>query len=1175
MSSETSAYWILVVEDNPDIVIGLQDLLQHDGYAVSIAGTCADARAQIRARRFNAVLLDLQLPDGDGTEVLKEMQQLDASVPVVILTAHISPERTVGSLIKGAFGYLTKPYNREELRQTLRRAVGVKELAVKAERAEHLLIESEDRFRSLVESATDAIILADGHGTIVSWNRAASVLFGYAADEVIGRPLTILMPVRYRRGHQEGIARMESTGKSRVIGSVIELHGLRKDGMEFPIELSLATWKTSAGSFYSGIIRDISQRKQTEQALKQLEHQHTLILDQAGEGIYGLDLSGRTTFVNPSAAWMLGYQVAELLGQPMHEVVHHTHAGGGSYPREACPIYSAMQDGLVHRVDDDIFWKKDGTSFPVEYVSTPIHEGREIVGAVVVFRDMTERRQAQRAMEESQRRFRQLAEHINEVFWITDPTKNQIIYISPAYERIWMRSCESLYASPHSWLDAVHPEDRDRVRNAAFTKETLGTYDEEYRIVRPDGSVRWIWDRAYPVQDREGQVYRVVGLAEDITTKKEVEAALAESERKYRVLFDDNPSMYFMVNAEGTVLSVNRFGASRLGYRPDELIGRSVFGVFHEQDREAARDNLDACLSNPGQMMSWELRKIRKNGAMIWVKETAQAVQDEERRPVVLIVCEDISSMKKAERALRESEEFKNQIFRSSADCIKVLDLNGRILFMNEAGRDLLELDATTVVETMLWTDFWEGADRDAAVAALAAAKAGGTGTMIGSSPTRSGVRKWWDVRVTPVLGEGKRPVRLLAISRDITRHREYEEALRASEERLELVIHGSNDGFWDGRVLPDQPWYSPRTPVWYSPRIKSMLGYSDGEFPDVLESWASRLHPEDRGPVFEALRAHIEERKPYDMEYRLKTKQGDYHWVRARGQAVWDAGGRVVRMSGSLQSTMDRRRAEEAARRGEHLLRTLADNTTAVIYVKDVEGRFLLVNRRFEQLFRLSNEQIIGRTNHDIFPAAFADAFRANDLEVLTRKRTIEYEESAPHHDGPHTYLSIKFPLCDEAGEVYATCGISTDITERKRMEEALRTHEAQLRLALKAADVGIWNWDLLTGRLFWSSQVTRFFAMDRTGESLTVTDWLARVHPDERDEFAAALIRVKEQPGDDVLLGHHVLCQDGAARRVVWTGQIMRDRSRQAIHILGTFGTSDEQIDQESNVYSPWTGM
>ena len=174
MVATASLYSVLVVEDNPDLVIGLQDLLHHDGYAVTVAGTVAGAIELVRAHRFNAILLDLGLPDGDGLEVLKETQRLDPSLPVVIVTAHISRDRTVGSLTEGAFAYLTKPYDREELRHTLRRAIGVKELAVKVERTEHLLSQSEERFRSLVESATDAIVVADGRGLIVSWNRSAS-----------------------------------------------------------------------------------------------------------------------------------------------------------------------------------------------------------------------------------------------------------------------------------------------------------------------------------------------------------------------------------------------------------------------------------------------------------------------------------------------------------------------------------------------------------------------------------------------------------------------------------------------------------------------------------------------------------------------------------------------------------------------------------------------------------------------------------------------------------------------------------------------------------------------------------------------------------------------------------------------------------------------------------------
>lgn len=131
-------------------------------------------------------------------------------------------------------------------------------------------------------------------------------------------------------------------------------------------------------------------------------------------------------------------------------------------------------------------------------------------------------------LQSSEQRFRQLAESIKEVFWMTDPEKNEMIYISPVYEQIWGRTCQSLYDSPRSFLEAVHPEDRERVLQATLTKQTSGGYDEEYRIVRPDGSIRWIRDRAFPIRDKDGKVYRIAGIAEDITERKQVEVALRQ-----------------------------------------------------------------------------------------------------------------------------------------------------------------------------------------------------------------------------------------------------------------------------------------------------------------------------------------------------------------------------------------------------------------------------------------------------------------------------------------------------------------------------------------------------------------------------------------------------------------------------------------------------------------------
>ncbi|HQV46963.1 MAG TPA: PAS domain S-box protein, partial [Nitrospira sp.] len=575
MTAITPGHSILVVDDDPDIALGLQDLLDHDGYQVNVAGTCAEALTQAHEHQYNAVLLDLGLPDGDGSSVLRTLQEQQPQLPVIILTAYTSADRTVGSLTQGAFAYLTKPYNRDELRAVLRRAIGIQALAAKAEHAEHALSESEARFRSLVEAATDSIVLADHNGHILSWNQASSRLFGYTDDEVRGQPLTMLMPQRYRVAHERGLARVKDTGQSRLIGRLVELEGLRKDGSEFPIELSLAMWKTDVAVFFSGIIRDITQRRKAEEILDRLRHLHEVILTQAGEGIYGLDRDGLTTFVNQTAAQLLGYDPSELIDQSMHTRLHHSRPDGSAYPADHCPIYAALHDGVVHRVPRDVFWRKDGTSIPVEYVSTPIIEKGTVAGAVVVFRDITERLEAELAVEESQERFLQLAEHIREVFWITDPAKTRVLYISPGYEEVWGRSCESLYAMPGSWMDAIHPDDRLRVRDAAMSRQISGAYSEEYRILRPDGSVRWIWDRAFPIRDASGTVYRIAGFAEDVTERKRVEAALIESERRYRVLFDDNPSMYFMVDAAGIVLSVNRFGADRLGYDVPELLGSS------------------------------------------------------------------------------------------------------------------------------------------------------------------------------------------------------------------------------------------------------------------------------------------------------------------------------------------------------------------------------------------------------------------------------------------------------------------------------------------------------------------------------------------------------------------------------------------------------------------------
>jgi PAS domain S-box-containing protein len=208
------------------------------------------------------------------------------------------------------------------------------------------------------------------------------------------------------------------------------------------------------------------------------------------------------------------------------------------------------------------------------------------------------------------------------------------------------------------WRTRVHAEDLARLeeRRARAFRERQNVYDVDYRIVLPNGEVRWIESRSVVRYGGDGQPRRVIGVNIDVTKRKQTETLLRESEARYRALYEDNPSMYFTVDAAGTVLSVNQFGAQALGYVDADLVGQTVLKVIHEEDREVAQQQLALCAGNPSTPVNGEIRKVRRDGTVLWVRETARAVQAPDGRTVILIVCEDITKRKEAEALLKESK---------------------------------------------------------------------------------------------------------------------------------------------------------------------------------------------------------------------------------------------------------------------------------------------------------------------------------------------------------------------------------------------------------------------------------------------------------------------------------------------------------------------------------------
>jgi PAS domain S-box-containing protein len=282
-----------------------------------------------------------------------------------------------------------------------RGAEQARQLAYETERAQTETIRSAaERFRLILDTAHDAFAAIDMENKVVEWNPQAERMFGWSRAEVMGQPVVeLIVPLRYREAHLRGIAHYLATGEGPVLNKRIQLAGLRKDGTEVPVELTISPAGLGHHRFFAAFIHDISDRLAAEKRIRQLSRANELILNFAGEGIYGLDTNGVTTFVNPAAVRMTGYSAEETLGKPQHELVHHTKGDGTPYPREQCPIHATLREGVLHHADNDVFWRKDGTSFPVEYTSAPIHEDGKLVGVVVVFSDITARREAEETVE--------------------------------------------------------------------------------------------------------------------------------------------------------------------------------------------------------------------------------------------------------------------------------------------------------------------------------------------------------------------------------------------------------------------------------------------------------------------------------------------------------------------------------------------------------------------------------------------------------------------------------------------------------------------------------------------------------------------------------------------------------------------------------------------------------
>lgn len=261
------------------------------------------------------------------------------------------------------------------------------------------------------------MVIVNQAGEIVLINSQTEKLFGYDREDLLGHSVERLIPARFQDRHLDQRAAYFSDPRVRPMGAGLELYAIRKDGQEFPVEISLSPLKTAEGVLVTAAIRDISERKRIESRIHRLDlelqakEQLQLLLDSTAEAIYAVDINGACTLCNAACLRLLGYsRDFELLAKNMHALMHHTRPDGRAYPVEECKIFQAFRQGKGAYVRDEVFWRADGTSFPAEYWSYPVHKNGRVVGSVVTFFDITQRKKSEEALRRSESRHRSIIE---------------------------------------------------------------------------------------------------------------------------------------------------------------------------------------------------------------------------------------------------------------------------------------------------------------------------------------------------------------------------------------------------------------------------------------------------------------------------------------------------------------------------------------------------------------------------------------------------------------------------------------------------------------------------------------------------------------------------------------------------------------------------------------------
>ncbi len=1026
MSATTQPLRCLIVEDVDDDAQLMLRHLRNGGFAVTWerVDTPEALRAALARQPWDVVLSDYRMPRFSGLAALKILRASGLDLPFIIISGTIGEELAVAAMKAGADDYLIKG-------ELAHLTVAVeRELRNAATRREHLRAEAavhhrEARYQALTESSHEAIITADLAGTITDWNSGATRNFGYTAAEAIGQPLALLVPQRSREAYAAWLTQLQAGGPLPDLGNDQDLFGRRKDGSEFPLELSFSRWEVPSGQFCTAIIRDITRRKRIEAERSRLDRDRQLALDAALLGWWQFNPVTRIFRYDDRCKEIYGLESPETTEERVRQIVD---------PRDEPRMWAAIVAAL-----DPVDPKPYAVEFRIRHADGAMHwieahaiadfagtgDARHAFSLGGTVTDITQRKQAEEARERDRQRLT-VAQRIGRIGdWEYDLATQRVSW-SPQVFEIFGRAPQ--LGPPRNLAEITAMYDaasrtlvEEKVARALATGEPQ---EYEVQATRPDGRRIFLSSRAVVRKDENGKIVGLHGTVQDITEQKAAEAAVRESESKYRRLVEGAPDIVYTFSSKRGGLYYSACVEAVLGYSVAHLQAHPFLWQesIEPADVEGIRRAIGKFIAGEPYDIEYQIKDARGNRH--WLQDRSIGKRQVGDEIIIEGIATDITKRKQLEvEGLRRESMFR-AIFDHAPVGISFTTSKGLMLVNAEHAR----ITGVPVEESKVPGAFARASHPEDYARQMEASQKfhhGKVGhyTLEKRYVHRDGREQWAELTSRfyndPITGER---VVVTTLS-DLTERKVAESTTLLQTTALTAAANAI--------VITDLAG----TVVWANPAFSSLTGYTAEETlgRNPREVIGSGQHPH---AFFQQMWETILAGRVWHGTLTNRRKDGSLYPEEMTITPVRATDGKITHFIAIKQDLTETLKTATRLRQSELRYRSIFDSNPVSVLLYDLQTlRFREANTAAQQQYGYTRDEFLGLKITDLYPE---EDVRAVLLEIKRVNSEHPSVREWRHRRKDRTIIQVAVvssPLVFE--ERPARIVIAADISERKLFEE------------------------------------------------------------------------------------------------------------------------------------------